>query len=583
MNLKKQFLTVFLLVLILFTMMNFASCGFYKEHTTIKMKDIELNGIDDKLVNIVIPDGYPMYDIHYKLYEPVDGYEEKYPEDVVADEMDEEDIQAIYYPIVSEDEKKDFYLNRYGAGRALNVKVILRQENFDKRLVKNHEWYPYPRGVIIKGEVMILDEEMVTKYYKSLEHPDFYDLPLLLLDENVIGIDVKSIEPIYIDDYTVKVGLVVENNDFINKEYVKKGFEFGKNYVLNEKSVIYESERPIEILIKEVNNKEEAKKALENLYKEEKVFAAGIVASSEITIPLIQVAEKYKKYLFIENVYDESITAEYWNKYIYKLSPTIYQRVMALAKSFDSPKSKVVVITEKNTDGKLAYNIITEVVNNAGGEVIKHYSIDTGNEKEYDFSTYYKEISGSGASHLVLFWDINNKPTSEAIKYSPLHSLGNETWIKNKNIQVVFEIPNHNILETLDNAYGFIGSSIYHYRLSDYAMNDYLKDTAFDKLDIVNPDYYLCQGFNLSAVIFKCLDRSYGNFDFHNIMELLEDKEFETVKGFMKFRKEDHQALQNFFIGQITKGFESFKYTVEFYGEEELIQKDTTPPIYQKN
>lgn len=561
-----------LIILVLIISMSFVfNCNGAKSGE-LKVIDIERQGLDKDVKEVTITEGYPMLDPSHKVFEPKTDF--TFPEGVDSleiTEVNEDDISAIYYPLVSEKEKNEFYKNRFGKGRSLNVKVIIRQSVFDKRLIKNNEWYPYPNGVKIIGTVEKIPEKILDEF-QYWEKSGKYPLPPLIIDKNPVLIDVKEMIPNQVDNYTIKTAVIVEESGQTLTEDLISGATLAFENAMKNKSTIYESERPIELIVKEVNSTEEAKKALVELYTRNEAFAVATLVTNDTAKELMPIALEHKKLLFIDSAYNDELTsAKHWNKYVYKMSPNVYQRAMATAYSFDASGAELIVVTEDSPSGKTAYQAIKEVIKKQGGNIVKHYSINSNNELDYEFAEL-NDIGTIDATHLLIFWDINSKKPSEALGYSPLNRIVKDDYKdKISKFQVITEIPSLKALTGVSGLDGVIGSSYYNYQLVNTHLNDFLL-TKVEK-----PDTQLCQGFSTTYVMLSLIQRAGGNFDIENLRELAYAKNFHTPKHVITFRRVDNQALQFMYKGVLREN-EGKGYKFEKHGITTLINDESIEP-----
>ncbi len=548
----------------------------------IDIREIELQGIDEDTVKIRLENVYPMFDPFHKVYEP--SSDVKFPEGETSldiTEVDDKDIVAIYYPLVSMEEKNEFYRNRYGSGRALNIKVFVRQSNFDKRLIRNDYWYPYPKGVTIEGTVEDVPE-LVLNDFKYWENNPNLDLPPIIIDEDPILVNVEKLIPKDTDSFNIKVGAIIENKNFLYPEDIQKGLSLVLEYVLEESQGIFNTDRDLKVIIKEVNNTEEAKTALEQLYTNDDAVFATAFTTNETAKQLLPIAEEHKKLLFIDSAYDDDITGSLWDKFIFKVSPNIYQRAKSIVHSIEEETVRAIIVTQDNPEGRIAYRAIEEVTEEKGFNIVEHFSINIEDEINYHFSEL-NNIDKLGATHIIVFWDIMERDPQTAINYSPVNVLLGEEWqSKMQDIQLVFEIPPMKVLNNLDNANNSIGSTYYNYQIADTHLNDFLLDKAKTDDDIEYPNKGMCQGFSTGYIAFNLITRSSGNFDIINLIELLENREYITPKGFIKFREEDHVGLQFMYPATIIDDGDLTRYSLEPIGRGMLRHKDTEPPIIKK-
>ncbi len=565
-----------IIVIIAVLFLSLFSCRQFK---TVDIKDIVQIGIEEDTSKIRLENVFPMLDPFHKVYEPRVDLE--FPEGETSmdiSEVEDEDIVAIYYPLVSKQEKNEFYRNRYGSGRALNIKIFVRQSNFDKRLIRNDYWYPYYNGVTIEGTIEELPE-LVLNDYKYWENNPNIDLPPFIIDDNPILINAERVIPNRVDSYDIKVGAIIEKKDYIYPNDVEKGLRQALEYTLEEAKGIFDTERDMKIIIKKVDDTEEAKTALKQLYTENDAIFATAFTSNETAKQLLPIAESHKKLLFIDTAYDDEITGTLWNKYIFKVSPNIYQRAMSIVHSIEEETVRAIVVTQDNPNGRIAYRAIEEMIEEKEYSIVEHYTINSGDEIDYPFAEL-NDIHKLGATHIIVFWDIMEYPPQEAIRYSPVNVLLSEEWEEQmQDLQLVFEIPPTEVLSSIEGASGSRGSTYYHYQLADTHLNDFMKEKVREDESINHPTTGMCQGFTSGYIALSLIGRSSGNFDIINLIELLEDREYITPKGFIKFREIDHVSLQFMFPAKIIDSEEPIGYDMEVIGRGMLRHADTEPPI----
>jgi branched-chain amino acid transport system substrate-binding protein len=93
------------------------------------------------------------------------------------------------------------------------------------------------------------------------------------------------------------------------------------------------------------------------------------------------------------------------------------------------------------------------------------------------------------------------------------------------------------------------------------------------------PDFFTCGGFAAASAVVQGITKA-GGTDTEKLIAAMEGMEFMTPKGMMKFRKEDHQALQSMFAFKL-----DVKPDVEWaipVLTRELSMDETAPPIMNK-
>jgi len=125
---------------------------------------------------------------------------------------------------------------------------------------------------------------------------------------------------------------------------------------------------------------------------------------------------------------------------------------------------------------------------------------------------------------------------------------------------------------------GMQGSIYYYYENPKNEVNDWLVKEHLKRFN-EPPDFFTCGGFAAASAVIEGIKKA-GGTDTEKLIAAMEDMEFMTPKGNMKFRKEDHQALQAMFAFQL-----DVKPDVEWAIPKltrVLSMEETAPPIMNK-
>jgi branched-chain amino acid transport system substrate-binding protein len=122
------------------------------------------------------------------------------------------------------------------------------------------------------------------------------------------------------------------------------------------------------------------------------------------------------------------------------------------------------------------------------------------------------------------------------------------------------------------------GSIYYYYENPKNEVNDWLVKEHFKRFN-EPPDFFTCGGFAAAGAVVEAITKA-GSTDTEKLITTMEGMAFMTPKGMMKFRKEDHQALQAMFAFEL-----DVKPDVEWaipVLTKELSMEETAPPIMNK-
>jgi branched-chain amino acid transport system substrate-binding protein len=123
------------------------------------------------------------------------------------------------------------------------------------------------------------------------------------------------------------------------------------------------------------------------------------------------------------------------------------------------------------------------------------------------------------------------------------------------------------------------GATYYYYEIPKNPVNDWLV-AEHQKRFSAPPDFFTAGGMAAGIAVVEALKKAPSG-DTEDLIAAMEGMEFMTPKGVMKFRKEDHQALQSMY---------HFKIKVDpavAWGIPELVRElkieDMDIPVRNKN
>src|SRR5690606_17631682 len=93
---------------------------------------------------------------------------------------------------------------------------------------------------------------------------------------------------------------------------------------------------------------------------------------------------------------------------------------------------------------------------------------------------------------------------------------------------------------------GMEGATYYYYEIPQNPVNDWLVEQHFARYG-TPPDFFTAGGMAAGLAVVEALRRTEGSTDTEDLIEAMAGMEWETPKGTMRFRAEDHQALQEMY------------------------------------
>jgi branched-chain amino acid transport system substrate-binding protein len=302
--------------------------------------------------------------------------------------------------------------------------------------------------------------------------------------------------------------------------------------------------RKIVILPKDDQGKPDvAKSLLEQAYADDKVDLAIGTTSSGATLAMLQVAEDAKKILLVEPAVADSITGDKWNRYIFRSSRNSTQDALAGAVALGKGEVSIGMLAQDYAFG------------HDGVEAFKAALSETHSEAKIVFEEFAPFFTTDFTAPAQRLFDaLKDRPGRKIIAIlwagpSPLAKIAD---LKPERYGISLA-PGGNILPAMKlyRAYpGMEGTIYYYYGFPKNPMNDWLV-TQHEKRFHMPPDFFTCGGMAAASAVVTALKKTGGSTDTEKLIAAMEGMEFDTPKGKMIFRKEDHQALQSMFVFKV--------------------------------
>ena len=344
----------------------------------------------------------------------------------------------------------------------------------------------------------------------------------------------------------IKVCLIASKTGAL-EAYAKQteaGFMMGLEYLT--KGTMKIGEDKLEVIVKDDQLKPDRGKALlEECYGDDKADIAVGTTGSPIALAMLPVAEERKKILLVEPAVADSITGDKWNRYIFRTGRSSYQDALSGAASFpageDVALGMLALDTAFGRDGVKAFKEALAAIRPKTLVVAEEYA--AGNTA--DFAPFAER----------LFNGLKDKPGKRVIGFiwAGAHPMAKFADMKPERFGIALA-PGGNILPAM-NAWksfaGTEGSIYYYYDFPKNPINDWLKAENQKRFN-APPDFFTAGGFSAAAAVVAALTKA-GSTDTEKLIAAMEGMSFETPKGTMTFRKEDHQALQDMYHWRIKK------------------------------
>jgi branched-chain amino acid transport system substrate-binding protein len=314
------------------------------------------------------------------------------------------------------------------------------------------------------------------------------------------------------------------------------GFNMGLNYATG--GTLQVAGRKLVVIEKDDQNKPDvAKSLLAAAYADDKVDIAVGSTGSPATLAMLPVAEEYKKILLVEPAVADSITGDKWNKYIFRTGRNSSQDAAANAVALDSPDNVIAILANDNAFGRDGVKATKEFTKKA--KIVHEEYLPVGTT---DFTAGLQRIVDKlkdqpGKKFISVAW--SGAPT-------PFGKIADLDLEKRFGIRLA---TGGNILPAMV-AYkqfpGMEGALYYYFGIPKNPANEALVAQHYREFK-TPPDFFTTGGFSAAMAVVTALKKTNGDTNTNKLIATMEGMSFETPKGTMTFRKEDHQAMQSMY------------------------------------
>ncbi|NBW44116.1 MAG: ABC transporter permease [Betaproteobacteria bacterium] len=278
-----------------------------------------------------------------------------------------------------------------------------------------------------------------------------------------------------------------------------------------------------------------AKSQLAAAYADDKADIAVGPTSSGVALAMLPVAEEYRKLLLVEPAVADAITGDKWNRYIFRTGRNSSQDAISNGVALDKEGVSIAILAQDYAFGRDGAKAFREAVTKA--KIVHEEYLPTATT---DFT--------AGAQRL--FDALKDKPGRKVI-FIIWAGSGNPFKIVDLNPQRFgIELASGgNILPAMaayKNLPGMEGATYYYYGIPKNPVNTWLV-TEHEKRFKSPPDFFTAGGMAAGIALVEALKKTAGSADTEKLITAMEGMSFETPKGRMTFRREDHQAMQSMF------------------------------------
>ena len=312
------------------------------------------------------------------------------------------------------------------------------------------------------------------------------------------------------------------------------------------------------------------KSLLAAAYGDDKVDIAVGTTGSGVALAMLPVAEEYKKILLVEPAVADSITGDKWNKYIFRTGRNSSQDALANAAAFDQPGVSIATLAQDYAFGRDGAKAFKDAIKKA---TVVHEEFVPQNATDITAAAQriFDKLKGQpGRKVVFIIWAGNLAVPFKMLDLEPQRY--GITLATGGNI-----LPAMTLFKRVP---GMEGALYYYFGIPKNAANEWLVANHYKQFK-APPDFFTAGGMSAAIAVVEALKKTKGDTGTDKLITAMEGMSFETPKGKMTFRKEDHQAMQSMFHFKV-KADPAFEWGVPELVRE-IKPEDMAVPIKNKS
>jgi branched-chain amino acid transport system substrate-binding protein len=278
------------------------------------------------------------------------------------------------------------------------------------------------------------------------------------------------------------------------------------------------------------------KNLLAQAYGDEKVDIAVGPTSSGVALAMLPVAEEYKKLLLVEPAVADAITGDKWNRYIFRTGRSSSQDAIANGVAFDKAGVQIATLAQDYAFGRDGVKAFRDALKNAK---IAHEEYVPQNATDITAAAQriFDKMKGlPGRKIVYIVWAGNIGVPFKMLDMEP-QRFGIEIATGGNIMPAMVQykrLP------------GMEGATYYYFGIPKNPVNEWLVANHYRQYK-TPPDFFTAGGMSAAIAVVEALKKTKGDTASDKLIAAMEGMSFETPKGRMTFRKEDHQAMQSMY------------------------------------
>jgi branched-chain amino acid transport system substrate-binding protein len=313
------------------------------------------------------------------------------------------------------------------------------------------------------------------------------------------------------------------------------GFMMGLDYATGGTMTV--AGRKLVVIEKDDQGKPDlGKNLLTAAYADDKVDIAVGTTSSGVALAMLPVAEEFKKILLVEPAVADSITGDKWNKYIFRTGRSSSQDAISNAVAVDKDGTNIAILAQDYAFGRDAVKATREAIKKAKLVHEEYVPMATTDITPAAQRIFDKLKGLPGRKVVFIVWAGNLAVPFKMLDMEP-QRFGIELATGGNILPAMTQFKR---------VPGMEGALYYYFGIPKNKVNEWLVANHYSKYK-APPDFFTAGGMSAAIAIVDALKKTNGDTNTDKLIGTMEGMSFETPKGKMTFRKEDHQAMQSMF------------------------------------
>ena len=351
---------------------------------------------------------------------------------------------------------------------------------------------------------------------------------------------IPAAQPLMAQDGPVRIALIHGMSGSPLEAFSRQtrtGFMMGLEYATDGTMQI--KGRDIQIIEKDSQFQPDVARALlAEAYGDDDALIAVGDTSSGVALAMLPIAEEYERILIVEPAVADSLTGPQSNRYVFKTSRNSSMDMQAQAIALQPDENLfVATLAEDYAFGRDGIAAFKTALEGTGATVVAEEYVPL---QTTDYTAVAERMFNALREHegrrvIMIYVAGSGDPMGSLVQLQP----------ERYDIEIS---TGGNILPVLagyKRVPGMEGAIYYYYEAPDNPVNDWLVEQHQERFGSP-PDFFTAGGMASAMAIVAALENA-DEWDTESLIAAMEGMSFDTPKGEMTFRPEDHQALQSMY------------------------------------